>query len=41
MNCKICGLKIETKDDIRWLEDAMVCTECYDHELQENIGDTE
>ena len=38
MNCGICGLKIESKEGIHWLEDVIVCTDCYEHETQEELA---
>jgi ribosome-binding protein aMBF1 (putative translation factor) len=35
MNCKICGEAIKTKEDIHWLEDVIVCSDCYKHETGE------
>ena len=35
MKCAICHEEIETAEDIHWLDDVIVCSECYAHETQE------
>jgi len=35
MNCKICGDVITSREDVHWLEDVIVCSDCYAHETQE------
>jgi len=35
MNCGRCNLTIRGPEDIHWIEDIMVCTDCYAHETQE------
>ena len=35
MFCKICGDAIVSKEDIHWLDDILVCSECYEHETGE------
>ena len=35
MNCNKCGEAIRTKEDIHWLEDVIVCSDCYEHETGE------
>jgi len=35
MNCKICSEAITEREDIHWLDDIIVCSECYQHETGE------
>ena len=38
MNCKLCGIKITKREDIHWLDEFLVCSECYKHETgEENV----
>ena len=37
MNCKICGKEINSEHDIHYLEEYLVCTDCYEHEQEETI----
>ena len=38
MQCKICGDAITNKEDVHWLDDILVCSECYEHETgEENV----
>ena len=32
MNCKICGVAITKRENIHWLDEFVVCTDCYKHE---------
>ena len=35
MNCAICSKPIINKNDIHWLDDIIVCTDCYEKEQSE------
>ena len=35
MKCQICGGEIRNKDDVHFLDELMVCTDCYDKETDE------
>lgn len=35
MECKICGNKIIDKDDIHWLDEFIVCKDCYEKETED------
>ena len=39
MECKLCGKRIQSRDDIAWLEDVIVCRDCFDKEMDDNKGD--
>lgn len=32
MKCKLCNTEILTKENIKWLDDIIVCLECYNKE---------
>lgn len=32
MNCTKCGIQIKNTEDIHWLDDIIVCYECFQNE---------
>jgi len=38
MNCPICAEILE-EDRFRWLDDVLVCDNCYEHEIENARGD--
>jgi len=36
MNCMICTKPITQTEDIHWLDDVIVCSDCCEHELEES-----
>lgn len=36
MNCTICGIEINRKEDINWLDDIIVCTDCYERAVDDS-----
>ncbi len=35
MECKICIKPIIDKDDIHWLDDVIVCSDCYEKNTED------
>ena len=36
MKCFDCGADITTKEDICWMEDLIICRDCYDRQVMKH-----